>query len=62
VRWGAVIALARADGRQAGQAVVDELLVWAGGSVTGAVPFLDGDLAEYARLALRQVGERHPDE
>jgi len=63
VRWGAAIALARIDGSSAGRAVVDELLVWAGGDTDrdSRIPFLDGDLAGYAGLALGQVGVQHAD-
>ena len=57
VRWAAAIALANIDGHQAGQAVVGELVRWAGGSSRSdsRMPFLDGDLAGYASLALSQL-------
>ncbi|MFD5830011.1 hypothetical protein [Lentzea sp. NPDC060358] len=59
-RWGAAIALAGPD---AADDVVEELLTVAAGSLgrTEEVPFLDGDLAGYAALALRQTGDRHAD-
>jgi hypothetical protein len=63
VRWGAAIALTRVQGTDAGQAVVEELFAWAGGTATRdhRIPFLDGDLAAYACLALTQVGPQYAD-
>ncbi|MFG2056531.1 HEAT repeat domain-containing protein [Micromonospora sp. NPDC048930] len=58
VRWGAAVGRARVLGRDADEGTVQELLAWAGrrsGRATG-VPFLDGDLAGLAALALRQLG------
>lgn len=56
IRWGAAIALARVHGAQAG--VAEELLRWVGGTRTAwpGIPFLGGDLAAYATLALRGLG------
>jgi HEAT repeat protein len=63
VRWAAAIALARLRGPAAGPRVAAELLAWSGGdeSQRADIPFLDGDLAGYAALALRQLGEESDD-
>lgn len=63
VRWGAAIALANVDGPKASQDVVDELIAVAAGSIPDnwRVPYLEGNLAGYAALALRQVGDQHAD-
>ncbi|MFI9642709.1 hypothetical protein ACIG87_22055 [Micromonospora sp. NPDC051925] len=61
VRWGAAVGRARVLGPAADRATVDELMTWAAGRgerVEG-VPFLDGDLAGHAGLALRQLGTDH---
>ncbi|MFI6821253.1 hypothetical protein ACIBJE_09885 [Micromonospora sp. NPDC050187] len=67
VRWAAAVARARVLGSDADDATVEELLGWTTAVPRGRrrsaddipVPFLDGDLAGYAALALRQVGPRH---
>jgi hypothetical protein len=61
VRWGAAIALARLHGPATSASAVTELLAWTGGDSDSRaeVPYLDGDLAGYAGLALRQVGDDH---
>jgi hypothetical protein len=58
VRWGAAIALARLRGPAAGPRVAEELLTWARSDEGSReeIPFLDGDLAGYASLALGQLG------
>ncbi|XTZ13591.1 HEAT repeat domain-containing protein [Micromonospora echinospora] len=69
VRWAAAVARARVLGPDADDATVEELLGWTTAAPRGRrrsaedvpVPFLDGDLAGYAALALRQVGPRHAD-
>ncbi|HEX7307464.1 hypothetical protein [Lentzea sp.] len=57
VRWGAAVALAAVDGPEATDDVVDELLTVAAGSLDRAeeVPFLGGDLAGYAALAVLRL-------
>jgi HEAT repeat protein len=62
VRWGAAVALARLHG-PAADAAATELLSWAGGDGASRVeiPYLDGDLAGYAALALRHLGDAHAD-
>ncbi|MET8832347.1 hypothetical protein ABZV78_00295 [Micromonospora sp. NPDC004540] len=64
VRWGAAVGRARGLGAAADQATVDELMTWAAGAPEGptGVPFLNGDLAGCAGLALRQIGPRHADQ
>ncbi|MFI7605884.1 hypothetical protein ACIBTV_12245 [Micromonospora sp. NPDC049366] len=71
IRCAAAIGRARVLGPQADPATVDELMRWAAmpGDTDPAtpdepvegewVPFLGGDLAGYAGLALRQLGPRH---
>jgi hypothetical protein len=61
VRWGAAVALARLHGPAAGAAVAAELLAWTGGDSPSRaeIPYLDGDTAGYAALALRQLGDAH---
>lgn len=63
VRWAAAIALARLRGPAAGPRAVAELLTWSGGDAGqyDDIPFLDGDLAGYAALALRQLGAESDD-
>ncbi|WP_416901708.1 hypothetical protein [Micromonospora echinospora] len=69
VRWAAAVARARVLGSDADDATVEELLGWTTAAPRGRrrsaedvpVPFLNGDLAGYAALALRQVGPRHAD-
>ncbi|MEU8179143.1 hypothetical protein AB0B85_31675 [Micromonospora sp. NPDC049044] len=70
VRCAAAIGRVRVLGAAADPATADELLGWAStpsddadsGPVEGEwVPFLDGDLAGYAALAVRQLGPRHAD-
>ncbi|GLY22556.1 HEAT repeat domain-containing protein [Micromonospora sp. NBRC 101691] len=69
VRWAAAVARARVLGPDADDATVEELLGWTTAAPRGRrrsaddvpVPFLNGDLAGYAALALRQVGPRHAD-
>ncbi|SCL38258.1 hypothetical protein GA0074692_4951 [Micromonospora pallida] len=69
VRWAAAVARARVLGPDADDATVEELLRWTTATPRGRrrsaddvwVPFLEGDLAGYAALALRQVGPRHAD-
>jgi hypothetical protein len=69
VRWAAAVARARVLGPDADDATVEELLRWTKAAPRGRrrsaddvrVPFLDGDLAGYAALALRQAGPRHAD-
>jgi len=58
VRWGAAVALARLRGSAAGPRVAEELLAWARSDEDSReeIPFLDGDLAGYASLALGQLG------
>jgi hypothetical protein len=55
------IACARTQGPESPLSVVDELLGWVGSGRErdGRVPFLDGDLAGYAGLALGNVGALH---
>ncbi|MCO8275862.1 HEAT repeat domain-containing protein [Actinoplanes sp. TRM 88003] len=55
VRGAAAIALAKAHGRAAPRAVVDELLRLAGNGEATDVPYLDGDLAGYAARSLALV-------
>ncbi len=59
VRWGAAIALARLCGATAHPAAATTLLAWAGGpsEPSTEIPFLDGDLAGYAAIALVQLGD-----
>ncbi|SCF46181.1 hypothetical protein GA0070216_11982 [Micromonospora matsumotoense] len=61
IRWGAAVGRARVLGPTADPATIDELMTWAGGRGESAegVPFLDGDLAGHAGLALRQLGADH---
>ena len=61
VRWAGAIASAKLHGPAAGERVAGELLHWAGGGSAPDVrmPYLDGDLAGYAALALRQLGPAH---
>ncbi|MFG1926237.1 hypothetical protein [Cryptosporangium sp. NPDC048952] len=61
VRWAGAIAAAKLDGPRSGDRVAAELLHWAGGGSAPDVrmPYLDGDLAGYAALALRQLGREH---
>jgi len=63
VRWGAAIALAGLHGHDADASVVTELLAWAGGDSPSRaeIPYLGGDLAGYAALALRQLGDEQAD-
>jgi len=63
VRWGAAVALARLHGPAADARAADELLAWTGGRSTihGGIPYLSGDLAGYAGLALRQFGDAQAD-
>ncbi|TQS46380.1 hypothetical protein [Cryptosporangium phraense] len=58
VRWAGAVASAKLYGPAAGPQVAAELLHWAGGGSAPDVrmPYLDGDLAGYAALALRQLG------
>lgn len=60
-RWGAAIALATVDGRDATDDVVDELISAAAGALPDSdrVPFLEGNLAAYAGGVLRLTGDRH---
>jgi hypothetical protein len=60
VRLGAALALARVKGSDVDQAAVDELLAWTSNGDDG-LPYLDGDQAGYASLALRQAGPAHAD-
>jgi hypothetical protein len=61
VRCAAAIAFATVDRSGSSQAVVDELLAWTSSDHGGTdVPFLGGDLAGCAGLALL-TGERHAD-
>jgi hypothetical protein len=59
VRWAAAVALANLRGPAAGARVAAELLAWSGGPSESwpEIPFREGDLAGYAGLALRQLGE-----
>jgi HEAT repeat protein len=59
VRWAAAVALTRLRGPAADARAVSLLLAWAGGDAEedDEIPFLDGDLAGYAGLALEQLGE-----
>ncbi|WP_157018343.1 hypothetical protein [Cryptosporangium arvum] len=61
VRWAGAVAAAKLDGPRADPRVAPELLHWAGGGSAPDVrmPYLDGDLAGYAALALRQLGREH---
>lgn len=63
VRWGAAVALARLHGTAADAAVPTELLTWAGGDSPSRteIPYLDGNVAGYAALALRHLGDAHAD-
>jgi hypothetical protein len=62
VRCAAAIALATVDRSGSSQTVVEELLAWISSDHGGTdVPFLGGDLAGYAGLALRLTGERRAD-
>ncbi|MGW4461910.1 hypothetical protein [Micromonospora sp. NPDC004704] len=63
VRWAGGVALARLHGPAAGAAVAAELLRWAGGGSRPdhRIPYLDGDLAGYATLALGRLGAAHAD-
>ncbi|MGW4463939.1 hypothetical protein [Micromonospora sp. NPDC004704] len=63
VRWGAAVAAARLHGPAADPRVAAELLSWSGGQSDrrAGVPFHDGDLAGYACLALRQLGDAQAD-
>ena len=58
VRWAGAVALARLHGPAADPRVATELLGWAGGDSLPdhRIPYLDGDLAGYAALALGQLG------
>ncbi|MFC4043584.1 hypothetical protein ACFO1B_34610 [Dactylosporangium siamense] len=58
IRWAAAIGLASVHGAEAGAGAAAELLAWAGGASTAraGIPFLDGDLAGYAALALPGLG------
>jgi hypothetical protein len=64
VRWGAAIALARLHGPAADPRAAGELLAWTGGrsGPRADIPYNEGDLAGYAGLALRQLGEAWADE
>jgi len=59
VRWAAAVASARLDGPAAVPRVASELLAWTGSDSEShaEIPYLDGDLAGYAGLALRQLGD-----
>lgn len=61
VRWGAAVALVRLHGPAADEAAVTELLAWAGADSpdSAGIPYLEGDMAGYAGLALRQLGDAH---
>jgi HEAT repeat protein len=63
VRWGAAIALAGLHGQHADASVATELLAWAGGDSASRaeIPYLGGDLAGYAGLALGQLGDHLAD-
>lgn len=63
VRWAAAIAQAQTLRSDVPQAAVTELLTWAGGTTEAdeRIPFLGGDLAGYAGLAMQQAGPRHTD-
>ncbi|GIG56249.1 hypothetical protein Lfu02_06210 [Longispora fulva] len=63
VRWAAAVAGACVLGHDAGPDIVAELLSWArgGGGSREEIPFLDGDLAGYAGMALCQAGPQHSD-
>lgn len=58
VRWAAAIALTRLRGPATDARATSVLLAWAGGDADQEeeIPFLDGDLAGYAGLALEQIG------
>lgn len=59
VRWGAAIGLARLRGPDAGPGTAAELLAWLGTAAPprADIPYLEGDLAGYAGLALRHLGD-----
>lgn len=61
IRWAAAIGLARVHGPDTGPDAVALLLEWAAspGTARSGVPFLDGDLAGYAALALPGLGDAH---
>ncbi|HWS35161.1 MAG TPA: hypothetical protein VN408_20770 [Actinoplanes sp.] len=61
VRWAAAVASAVLDGPATSRTAVDELLAWTGrtGCPVPEIPFLGGDLAGLAGLALRQLGDAH---
>ena len=61
VRWAGAVASAKLHGPAAGDRVAAELLHWAGGASAPDVrmPYLDGDLAGYAALALGQLGAKY---
>jgi hypothetical protein len=61
LRWGAAVALAGLRGPEADREAVAELLTWAGGPAAAldGIPFLDGDVAGLAVLALRHLGESY---
>ncbi|MER5456488.1 hypothetical protein ABT008_17030 [Micromonospora sp. NPDC002389] len=67
VRWAAAVGRARVLGARADEATAETLLTWAADPPDeaapddGWVPFLDGDLAGYAALALRQLGPGYAD-
>jgi hypothetical protein len=63
VRWGAAVALAKLHGHNADTSVATELLTWAGGDSDSRteIPYLDGDVAGFAGLALSQLGDIHAD-
>lgn len=61
VRWGAAVALARLRGPAAGPRVSELLLAWSGSDEDShaKIPYLEGDLAGYAALALDQLGSEN---
>jgi HEAT repeat protein len=63
VRWGAAVALARLHGPAAEAWAAHELVAWTGGSSKAhdGIPYLSGDLAGYAGLALGQFGDAQAD-
>jgi hypothetical protein len=67
VRWAAAVGRARVLGARADEVTAETLLAWAADTPDeaapddGWVPFLDGDLAGYAALALRHLGPGYAD-
>jgi hypothetical protein len=61
LRWGAAVASAAIDRHDTSAAVVAELIAQLAAERDDRVPFLGGDRAGYAAIALGQVGPPYPD-